>query len=217
MSFLIPLIQSLVSAGGSALGGYLNRDKGQAYNPTPIQRSQKDLLDQLIASVKGNGPFSDMFNFDEEAFQKSYVDPAKQMFSSQIAPQIQQGFISQGQQRGTGMENQLTRAGVDMDQLLNQAYAQMQQNAQQNKMGAINSILGMGAGPGSTPGQSAGSAIGQGLSGYMAGGFGNDLSGILSAFRPQGQSESIQDTYAQPRKGFERQPQYYNWQTGRMG
>jgi len=216
---IIPIISALISGGGAALGGYFNRQKPQDANPSAMQQTQKDLIDQLLASIKGNGPFSDLFNFNEDTFNKSYLEPAKQMFNSQIAPQIQQSFIANGQQRSTGMENQLTRAGVDMDQLLNQAYGGMQQNAQQNKMNAINSILGMGAGAGSTPGQTGKNAAGQGFSGYLTGeGFGSDIQDILAKFMGnKNQNQSIQDTYQPQRKGFERQPQYYDYKTGVMG
>ena len=115
--------------------------------PTKMQRRQEQLADQLIASISGNGPYSDLFNMNEAVFQKSYVDPAKQVFKSQIAPQIQESFVSQGQQGSTGMETALTRAGIDLDQMLNQAMMQFQQQGQQNKMQTINTIMGAGAGP----------------------------------------------------------------------
>ena len=63
------------------------------------------------------------------------------MFKNQIAPQIQQGFIADGMQSGTGLEDTLTRAGVDLDQLINQEYMNFQNNAMNRSMSSIDQIL----------------------------------------------------------------------------
>lgn len=76
-------------------------------------------------------------------FKKSFVEPAMSKFRNQIAPQIQQSYIASGQHRGTGLDDTLTRAGVDMDAMLNQYLFQAQQQANQNKMGVLDRILGM--------------------------------------------------------------------------
>jgi hypothetical protein len=141
-SILSQILPSLIGATAGGIGGLFGGDK-----ETPMQGKQRELIDQLLGSLGGSGPYSDLFSADEGAFQKSFVDPAKAMFSHQIAPQIQQQYIAGGQQRGTGMEDTLTRAGVDLDQMLNQNYMQFMQQGQQNKLGAINSILSQGAGP----------------------------------------------------------------------
>ena len=99
---------------GGAAGGLL----GAKPKETPMQAKQRELVDQLLGSLQGGGPFSSLFNVDEAGFQRSFVDPMKYKFQSQIAPQIQQQYIESGQQRGTGLDDTLTRAGVDMDQEL---------------------------------------------------------------------------------------------------
>ena len=165
MAFLLPYLPHLIGAAGSIGGGLLNRRRNQE---TPIQGGQRELIDQLLASLGGDGPYSDLFNMDEEAFQKSYVDPAKQRFQSQISPQIQQSYISSGQQRGTGLDDTLARAGVDMDQLLNQQYMGFQEKGKDRMSSIISKILGQGAG--AAPAQSFGSAFGQSAGGYLSGG-----------------------------------------------
>jgi len=153
-----------------------------------------------------------LFNVDEESFQRSFVDPMKQKFQSQIAPQIQQSFIASGQQRGTGMQGDLTRAGVDMDQLLNQYYAQMQQGAMNRQAGAMGNILQMGAGAPETP--SMGQAAMQGLSGYLGSdNFGKTLDRITSRKGFEKDPNDLTDTY----KPFKGQNQYYDYRTGNMG
>lgn len=180
--------------GGGLLGGLMSSDPKE----TQIQTGQRELIDQLLASLRGDGPYSDLFNVDEQTFQKSYVDPAKQRFRSQIAPQIQQSYIQGGQQRSTGLEDTLTRAGVDLDQLLNQQYMDYLQNAQRNQMNAIGNILGQG--PGVQSPLSPWEKAQQGLSGYLGSeGFGKNLGQILSSFGSNKQPPPQSET---PRKGF---------------
>lgn len=156
---------ALIQAAGSVGSGYL-AGRGAAGQETKMQKTQRKLVDKLIASLSGNGPYSDLFNTDENAFQKSFVEPAQAMFRNQIAPQIQQQYIANGQQRGTGLDDTLTRAGVDLDSLLNQHMYQFQQDALNRKQGTINSILGSGSGaPNSTSG---GQDLMSGLSGYLS-------------------------------------------------
>lgn len=175
---------------GGAAGGFFG-DRGK---PTQRQTQQQELIDQLLASLKGGGQYSDLFNMDENAFQKSYVEPAKAMFRNQIAPQIQQQYIAAGQQRGTGIEDTLSRAGVEMDQLLNQQYAQMQQQAQERKLNAMNYILSSGGGQ-QEP-LSGWQAAGQGVAGYMGSDrFGKDISRIIDRYNKKGFTK---DTNWQP-------------------
>lgn len=155
----IALITAAVSAAGGTAAGYLGRQK-----QTPMQKKQYELVDDLLASLKGEGSFSDMFNADDATFQKSFVDPAKSRFNNQIAPQIEQQYIASGQQNGSGLQDTLARAGVDMDQLLNQQYANFQNSAMNRSQNAMNQILGFQG----QENQSGGSAAMQGFSGYLA-------------------------------------------------
>lgn len=141
MSAILPFLPAILSAVAGGAGGLFGGNK-----ETPMQGKQRELIDQLLGSLQGGGPFSDLFNTDESAFQKSYVEPAKALFKNQIAPQIQQQYISSGQQRGTGLQDSLTRAGVDLDQMLNQNYMQFMQQGQNRQLSAIDRILGQGAG-----------------------------------------------------------------------
>jgi len=178
---------------GGAIGGAAGGLLGRKNKETPMQQKQKELIDQLLGSLQGGGPYSNLFNVDEAGFQRSFVDPMKQKFQSQVAPQIQQSYIASGQQRGTGLDDTLTRAGVDMDQLLNQYYYQQQQDAMNRQASTMGSILGMGEGAPSTP--TKGQAIGQGIGGYMTSdSFGKDIGSIVGSFTDK-------------RKGFENDQQ----------
>src|SRR5688572_31554021 len=65
----------------------------------------------------GQGEFSDLFNFDQDLFTKSFIEPAQAKFRNQIAPQIQQQYIASGQQRGTGLDRKSTRLNSSHSQI----------------------------------------------------------------------------------------------------
>lgn len=183
-------IGALGSAAGGLLSGFGNRRKEP--KETKLEKQKQQLLDQLLASVTGQGgPFSNLFDADENIFQRSIVDPARQRFRTQTAPQIQQQFIASGQQRSSGLEDQLTRAGVDLDQMLNQQLLQFQQGAQQRQLGGIQAILGQ---QGRAPREREASDfqnIASGFGGFLSG------TGFTDIFKKQPNLDF------QPRKGFE--------------
>jgi hypothetical protein len=146
-----------------------------------MEKTKRKLVDDLLASLKGGGSFSDLFQTDEQAFQKSFVDPSMATFRNKIAPGIQQEFISSGLQRGTGLEDTLSRAGIDMQSMLDQEYMKFLQQGQQNKLRTLQSILGGGAG---APQQlSGGEAAGQAAGGYFSGdSFSSAIDKILSKY-----------------------------------
>ena len=160
------LLAAGLGAAGSIGSGWL-AGRSQGNKETKMQKTRRKLVDELLASLNGNGAYSDLFNSDQETFQKSFVEPAQSLFRNQIAPQIQQQYISSGQQRGTGLDDQLLRAGVDLDSMLNQYMYQHQQDALNRKQNAISGILGTetGAAPQSSSGQDFASAF----SGYLSG------------------------------------------------
>jgi len=178
--------------------------KGSAGKETKMQRTQRKLVDRLLASLSGEGDFADLFNPSNEAFQKSFVEPAMSKFRNQIAPQIQQSYIASGQQRGTGLEDTLTRAGVDLDSMLNQYYYQHMQDAQNRKANAINGILGAGAGaPNSTSGFQD---VLSGLSGYLT------SDNFSNMFKTSSSAPSSSPNAYAPRKGFE--PDWMDYKLG---
>jgi hypothetical protein len=138
-------LPAIIGAAGAIGGGYL-AGRGNKPKETKLQKTQRHLIDELLGSVNGGGRFSDLFNSDQGTFEKSFLNPAKSMFQNQIAPQIQQSYIASGQQRGTGLEDQLLRAGVDLDQILNQQYSTFQNQGKDRLSHMLMGILGGGAG-----------------------------------------------------------------------
>lgn len=182
----------LVAAGASFLSG-----QGAAPKETKMQKTQRKLVDKLIASLQGDGPFSDLFAADDETFQRSFVEPAQSLFRNQIAPQIQQQYIASGQQRGTGLDDALTRAGVDLDAMLNQQMYQFKNDAINRRQGGINAILGSGSG---APNQQTGiQDILSGAGGYFSS---PDFSNQFKDYFKKPVNTTA-NTSEMPRKGFE--------------
>lgn len=145
MTIAAAAIPALINAAATMYTSYQQAEskyqQEKAGTNTKFQKQRENLMNDLLKSVQGVGPYSDLFNMDEEAFKKSYVEPAKSRFSNQIAPQIQQSYIGTGQQRNSGLNDQLLRAGVDMDQMLNEQYMNYVRDAQNRKANAITGML----------------------------------------------------------------------------
>lgn len=203
---------TLVSAYGSYKANSENIEAANEANyqnnkETKSQRQKRHLVDDLLKSLKGKGSYSDLFKNDEAAFQKSFVDPAKSTFQNQIAPKIQQQYIANGQQRGTGLDDQLLRAGVDLDSILNQHYMDFYQKGQDRKQNALNSALGVPSVPngGGYQGQpSASGALYQGGTAFLnSKTFSNSVD---EYFKDQ---KTTPENTVEPRKGYE--PDYSDY------
>lgn len=195
---------AIISAGASILGSILSRPRGQ--KATGLQKRKEALLDELLAGVKGQGPFANLFSASPEAFQQGFVDPAMSRFQNVIAPGIQQRYVGMGQQRGTGIQDELARAGVSLSDRLNEQYFNYQQGAQNRGIQAILSALGAQTGEGA-PGMSAGEAAQQGIGGVLTSDkFGSALENIFSSAGGSGSGSQAQAAPPQRqwyRKGFQ--------------
>jgi hypothetical protein len=160
-AFIPAAIQAAATIGSGLLAS-----KGQGSSETKMQRTQRKLVDSLLASLNGTGPYSDLFATDENAFNRSIVEPAQARFRNQIAPQIQQQYIASGQQRGTGLDDQLLRAGVDLDSMINEQYLTYQNQGKDRMQNMLNNILGQGAGAPNTP--STGQSLASAGAGYLS-------------------------------------------------
>jgi hypothetical protein len=190
---------ALIGAGSSILGGLLS---GGGNRETKMQRTQRHLVDKLLASLSGKGEYADLFKADENAFNKSFVEPAQARFRNQIAPEIQQQYIASGQQRSSGLDDALLKAGVDLDMLLNQNYLEFQNQAKNRQQNVLGSILqsGSGAQPQPSFGQNLSNAVG----GYLAS---PEFSKMANSFiNPSQQSNTTAPSNAPnaipPRRGY---------------
>lgn len=185
MPIPIAALIAMATAGATAYSGYSQSQAQQKANEPygQFQERKNQLIDDLLASLDGTGKYGHLFRTDEEAFQTSFVDPAKQMFSSQIAPQIQQGTISSGLQRSSNLTDQLSRAGIDLDQMLNQQFMEFQGQGQDRIAGILSSIMGQGAQQPLTAPTTTGSAVAGGAAGFLSSDAFNDY---LASFGKKG-------------------------------
>lgn len=196
------LIPAGITAVGSIISALLSRKGSQE---TSTQGIQRELIDELLGSLRGGGgAFGDLFTADEETFNRSVRDPALAQFKSQITPAIQQRFIGAGQGGASGLDDALTRAGVDLNQLISQSQQQFQQGAQNRRVSALSGILGAPAG--ALPEQSFGSAFGQGVGGFLSSPGGEkgakDIGIFLQDFiKNRNAPKGFEDTQAFPRIG----------------
>ncbi len=197
----IAILSALISAGGSIAGGFLQGDPKQPAE-SESQKRTRELLDDLIASVKGEGgSFAGLFQADEAAFDKSIRQPALNRFRTQRAPQIRETFLAANQQGGTALEDSLTRAGVDLNSILDESFLSFQQGAQDRQVSVLNAALGATGGVDAPqPPSSFGETFRQGAGGFLQGeNFGESIDQILDAFR----NKSTQSNQL-VREGFER-------------
>lgn len=157
----------LFALGGQLLGGIgaglLDR---KTSGPTALQKQQRQTIDQILQGVQGQGPYASAFGGGGmDAFERGVVQPSLQRFENQIAPQIQQSFIAGGQAGGSGLQNALTQAGVNLNSLIDQQLINYMNNQQQAQRSGISSILNY-----SEPEQSSGFGTGlnvfKGLGGF---------------------------------------------------
>lgn len=99
--------------------------------------SQKQLLDRVIENLGQGGT-----GFDEDFFTKSFTEPALQEFEDQITPAIQQKFIGAGAGRGSNLQDELTRAGVDVEKSLAGKRAELLNQALNRQLEATRIALG---------------------------------------------------------------------------
>lgn len=172
----IALITAAISAAGSIGGGILGRDQGL----NKMQKKQTGMLDMILDALKGEGPLAGMLQGDENAFNKSIVEPMMSTFQNQVAPNIQQGFISNRLQGGTGLNDALARAGVDLQSQINQQYLPFQQGASNRMMQMLQAGLGF-----NVPGGQSQSPMQAGLQGLAGWGSQQDPFAWADRFTPK--------------------------------
>lgn len=182
MSFLIPLIPSLVSAGAGLFGAHKQRKaerRAERRGPNisrisqfdPGQQQVADLINSIITG-QGQQPTGGLLGelFGDEGF-KAYSDPAIKAYKEQIVPYLAEQFTGgfgpgvSGAQSSSAFQNALSRSGEELAMGLGQLRSQQRQSS---LSGLLNQYL--------TPRQNiiaserGGSAWGQGLGAFGAGG-----------------------------------------------
>lgn len=157
------IIAALVQAAGSIGGGLLGSSGNKE---TKVQKQQRKTIDEILSSISGEGAFSNLFNADEDAFQQSVVNPLMSQFHNVVAPGIQQEFVNAGLHRGTGLDDALSRAGIDLQSNIQQAFLPFLESGQNRGLSALQSVLG--AGTGAPRPLTTSQALGQSTSGFLS-------------------------------------------------
>lgn len=175
MSFLLPFLPSIISAGAGIYGAYKEnkaQKRAEKRGPNVSRISQLDpqqqQMSQLINSIltgQGEQPkgglFGELFGGDEGF--KAYSDPAIKAYHEQIVPEIAERFsgAGAGSQSSSAFQNVLARSGQDLATGLGQMRSQQRQSA---LSGLVNQYL--------TPRENVvatargGSPLGQGLASF---------------------------------------------------
>ncbi len=145
------------AATGGIIGGALGLFGSKKKKPkkpkkySTLDPQQEELYGNAMSSLMGQGPFSNLYNFDSagynNVFDQTIGKPAYRNFEENIIPNIT------GQFRGNNLMNSsytgqaLSRAGRDVQEALDAQRSanifQGQQNANQNKMNAIQNLLNL--------------------------------------------------------------------------
>lgn len=76
--------------------------------------------------------------FSEQVFQKSFVDPAKQLFANQLQPQIMQQFGDANAMSSSALNQALAQAASDLSTSMGSQYGQFLQNQQTQQLQGLN-------------------------------------------------------------------------------
>jgi hypothetical protein len=108
---------------------------------TPLQEQLMALISEGL--TKGTGSLSDIFGgFNDQAFETRVVQPELKHFRETVLPTILEKYSGGGQAFGSGMQNALLKAGVDLESKLAGLKYQAQQDAQRNRLTGLQTSLG---------------------------------------------------------------------------
>ncbi len=173
---------SIAGPPGALVGGIVGLGAGlfgkkKKKKPKPISTldpQQQQLYNEYISSLRGEGPYSSLFNYDAEGananFDKNVGRPAYRKFEENVIPgitgQFRKGNIGQSSYTGEA----LSRAGRDvqehLDALRSDMQFQGQQQANQNKLTGMNNMLNLQTQAYQKPGPENPSVLDQTLSSF---------------------------------------------------
>ena len=140
-----------IVGGVTGLFGSKKKKKKKPKQISTLDPQQQALYGDYVNSIRGEGPFSDLYNYDAEGanqnFDKNVSRPAYRNFSENVIPGITGQYRSQNLMNSSYSGEALSRAGRDVQENLDAQRSNMQfqgqQNAQTSKQNAINGVLNM--------------------------------------------------------------------------
>ncbi len=139
---------------GAAVGGAMGMFGGKKKKKKPkavsrFDKNQQQLNDDYIASLRGEGPFADLYNYDvdqaNQVFDQKTGRPAYRAFEENVIPKITGQFRSNNLMNSSYTGQSLSRAGRDVQENLDALRADQnfrgQENAKGYKRDTIKDIL----------------------------------------------------------------------------
>ena len=80
----------------------------------------------------------------QNLFQQSFVDPAMQQFEQITLPAISQRFGDANAGSSSALNQALGQSAADLSTMLGSQMGQFQQQQQQNRLGGLNALMGLG-------------------------------------------------------------------------
>lgn len=144
-----PFGTAIGAVGGGILGLFGKKKKKKKLST--FDDEQQRLYGDYVKGLRGQGEFSDLYNFDagqaNDVFDKTVANPAYRNYQENIIPGITGNFRGKNLQNSSYLGQSLARTGRDVQEGLDAQRSKYifegQQNAQNRKGNAINSVLGM--------------------------------------------------------------------------
>ncbi len=143
------------TAAGGIIGGIAGlfgskKKKKKPKRISTLDPQQQALYNDYVGSIRGEGPFNDLYNYDAEGanqnFDQNVSRPAYRNFQENIIPGITGAYRQKNLMNSSYSADALAKEGrnvqENLDALRSNMQFQGQQNAQANKQNAINNILG---------------------------------------------------------------------------
>ncbi len=141
------------AAAGGLIGGaagLFGSKKKKRKKISTLDPQQQALYNDYVKSIRGEGPFSDMFNYDVEGananFEKNVSRPAYRQYRENVIPSITGQFRNNNIGNSSYTGEALARTGRDVQENLDAQRSNMifqgQQQANQNRLAGMNTILG---------------------------------------------------------------------------
>lgn len=136
--------------GGGILGLFGGK-KNKKKKLSTFDENQEKLYKDYTDSLRGEGPFSDLYNFDSDqandVFDQTIGNPAIRNYKEKIVPGITGQFRGKNLQNSSYLGQSLANSGRDVQEGLDAQRAKYQfegqQGAQNRKANGINSVLNM--------------------------------------------------------------------------
>ncbi len=138
-----------VIGGAVGLFGSKKKKKKKPKIVDTMDPQQKELYADYIKSIRGEGPFSNLYNFDAEGannnFDQNVSRPANRNFQENIIPGITGQFRGNNLQNSSYAGQALSRAGRDVQESLDAQRSNYiyngQKQANQNRINGIQNAL----------------------------------------------------------------------------